>query len=270
MSDAEPLLLSAPREGVRQITLNRPERLNALNEALVEALHAELAEIAADRDCRAVVLTGAGRGFCAGYDIGGYGGAPRADWSDPRRRGWAVQRRIVSLLPAIRRLPQPVVAAVNGPAVGGGLSLTLISDIRLSAESARFGVAGRGVGLSAGDMGVGWLLPRVVGFARAQELMLTARVFDAAEAERVGLVAEVAADGALLDTALEYAERIVAAPGFATELTKEGVWAALETPSLQAAMDIDDRQQAILFESADHREAMAAFLAKRPPRFNQD
>jgi len=262
-----PVQMTRPAEGVVQLTLNRPARLNAMTSELVAQLHAGLDEIAVDPQARVVVLTGAGRGFCAGLDLGGYGVAPDTGHLGPIQRGFAVQRHIASLIPHLRALPQPVIAAVNGPAAGGGFALVLGSDIRLAARSARFNAAFVRIGLSACDIGTSWLLPKLVGVARAQELMLTGRLFDAAEAYRIGLVVDVVDDDALLDLALTKAAEVQANSPFGIALTKEGMWSALEIPGLQAAIDLENRQQIMASATADATEARTAFLERRAPRY---
>ena len=263
-----PLLeITRPRPGVVQLTLNRPERLNAMTTELISALHAALDDIAIDPEARVVVLTGAGRGFCAGLDLTGYGRAPHSDHLGPTPSGFAVQKHIAALIPHLRSLPQPVIAAVNGPAAGGGFALVLGSDIRLAARSARFNAAFVRIGLSACDIGTSWLLPRIVGVARAQELMLTGRIFLADEALRIGLVVDLHDDEDLLAAAYAKAEEVMANSPFGVALTKEGMWSALEIPGMQAAIDLENRQQIMASATSDHREAMAAFLEKRPPAF---
>jgi enoyl-CoA hydratase len=234
---------------------------------LVQALHEHVDAIAVDPDVRVLVLTGAGRGFCAGLDLGGYGDAPHTGAMGPTQRGFAVQKHIATLIPHLRSLPQPVIAAVNGPAAGGGFALVLGSDVRLCATPARFNAAFVRIGLSACDIGTSWILPRLVGAARAQELMLTGRVFDADEAYRIGLVVEVHEPDALLDAAYAKADQIMANSPFGVALTKEGMWTALEIPGMQAAIDLENRQQIMASATADHREAMRAFLERRPPEF---
>ena len=178
-----------------------------------------------------------------------------------------MQKHIASLIPHLRSLPQPVVAAVNGAAAGGGFALVLGSDVRLASTEARFNAAFVRIGLSACDIGTSWLLPRLVGAARAQELMLTGRLFDAEEAYRIGLVVELHEPGTLLDAAYATAERIMANSPFGVALTKEGMWTALEIPGMQAAIDLENRQQLMASATADHREAVRAFLERRPPAF---
>lgn len=254
------------RPGISVLTLDRPDRLNAMSRELVSDLHDALDEIAADRECRVVVLTGAGRGFCSGLDLKETGdAAAEADGGPPA--GMRVQQHIATLVPQLRRLPQPVIAAVNGPATGGGLALALACDVRIAAESARFNVAFIRVGLSGCDIGVSYLLPRLVGASRAFELMLTGRMIDAAEADRIGLVLKVVPDGDVLDSALETAELIRANSPFGVWMTKEVMWSNLEAGSLQAAIDLENRTQLLASHTGDLVEAMTAFVEKRPPNF---
>jgi enoyl-CoA hydratase len=260
--------LTFPHEGIALLTLNRPESLNAMTSEMVELLHNRLDEIAVNRNVRVVVLTGAGRGFCAGLDLGGYGTAPGYEWNGAVEKGLAVQKHIASLIPHLRSLPQPVIAAVNGPASGGGFALVLGSDIRLAASSARFNAAFIRIGLSACDIGTSWLLPRLVGAARAQELMLTGRLFDASEALNMGLVTSVMAEGDLLDAAYAKAQEVMLNTPLGVALTKEGMWSALEIPGLQAAIDMENRQQIMASFSDDARETRRARLEKRPPNYN--
>ena len=265
--DADAVQVSYPRDDVALITLNRPRRLNAMNQALIEGLYDACAEVDAHPMLRAVVITGAGRGFCAGADLGGYGSKPGTEDLGQVQRTFAVQQRITGLIPRLRRLKVPVIAAVNGPAAGGGFALVLGSDIRIAAASASFNVAFVRIGISACDIGTSWLLPRIVGAARAHELMLTGRIFDAAEAERIGLVTDVAADADLLDAALAKADLIRANSPFGVFMTKEVMWSALEIASYQAAVDLENRTQVLASMTADAGEAMRAFLEKREPTF---
>jgi enoyl-CoA hydratase len=258
---------TTPIPGVAQLTLNRPDSLNAMTAELVQGLHDHLAAIAVDRSVRVVVLTGAGRGFCAGLDLTGYGKAPHTAGLGRTQTSFAVQKHIVGLIPAMRALPQPIISAVNGAAAGGGFALVLGSDIRLAATAAKFSAAFIRIGLSACDIGTSWLLPRLIGAARAQELMLTGRVFDSAEAYRIGLVSDLVDDAELLPTALRKAEEIMRNTPFGVALTKEGMWSALEIPGMQAAIDLENRQQIMASATGDFIEAMTAFVERRPPNY---
>ncbi|MEY2459829.1 MAG: hypothetical protein QOG30_1659 [Acidimicrobiaceae bacterium] len=266
--DMPTVLVSQPQVGVSQVTLNRPEKLNAMNVELITELHAAFAAIAADRECRAVVLTGAGRGFCSGLDLGGYGTVPGGEGRGQVGGGFSTQTHIASLIPQMRALPVPVIAAVNGPAAGGGLALALGSDIRVAGASARFNVAFVRIGLSGCDIGVSWLLPRLIGASRAWELMLTGRIIDAPEADHIGLVSRVVSDDALLDSALETAALIAANSPWGVRMTKEVAWSQLEIGSLQAGIDMENRTQILSSFTDDAREAMTAFLEKRPADFH--
>jgi enoyl-CoA hydratase len=261
------VLIDRPADGVALLTLNRPEKLNAMDVALVSELHAALDDVGSDRTCRAIVLTGSGRGFCAGLDLGGYGTAPDGEGRGPVGGGFATQQHIASLIPRLRSLHQPVIAAVNGPAAGGGLALALGSDVRIAASSARFNVAFVRIGLSGCDVGVSWLLPRLIGASRAWELMLTGRVIESDEADRIGLVTRVVPDGELLDSALETAALVAANSPWGVRMTKEVAWSQLEIGSLQAGIDLENRTQILSSFTTDMQEAMAAFLEKRPPRY---
>jgi enoyl-CoA hydratase len=213
------------------------------------------------------VLTGAGRGFCAGLDLNEGASPPEARGLGRAQAGMAVQKMIAGLVPKMRSVPQPVIAAVNGAASGGGLALALASDVRVAAESARFNVAFIRVGLSGCDIGVSWMLPRLIGASRAFELLLTGRMIDAAEADRIGMVSRVVPDGAVIDSALETAELIVANSPFGVRMTKEVMWSQLEIGSLQAGIDLENRTQVLSSFTGDLQEAMAAFMEKRPPEF---
>ena len=259
------VLVSQPAPGVVQLTLNRPDNLNAMNAELIGALHDALDSIAADRSCRAVVLTGAGRGFCAGLDLGGYGTAPGAEDLPRVQAGFSTQTHIASLVPKMRGLPVPIIAAVNGAAAGGGLALALASDVRIAAESARFNVAFVRVGLSGCDIGVSWLLPRLIGASRAFELLLTGRVIGAAEADHIGLVTRVVPDDEVVEAALETAALVADNSPWGVRMTKEVMWSQLEVGSLQAGIDLENRTQIVSSFTGDMVEAVAAFMDKRPP-----
>jgi enoyl-CoA hydratase len=262
--------IDEPASGVQVLTLNRPHRLNAMSGELISDLHRAIDHVAANEECRVVVITGAGRGFCAGLDL-----------KDPpsRRSGAAevspqsrmhVQQAIASLVPKLRSLRQPVIAAVNGPASGGGFALALACDIRIAAASARFNAAFVRIGLSGCDIGVSWLLPRLIGAGRSHELLLTGRLVDAAEADRIGLVNRVVPDGEVLHAALATAAEIAANSPMGVWMTKEVAWSQLEVASLQAGIDLENRTQIMTTFTRDHREQLAAFLEKRPARYTHE
>src|SRR3989442_1772864 len=264
---SEVLLVDVPAPHVRLIKLSRPEQLNAMTAHLCEALYLELQRTAADRSCRVIVVTGEGRGFCAGLDLRGYGQAPGNDGSDDARDRFGNQEHMSRLLLRLRATPQPVIAAVNGPAAGFGLALALASDIRYAARSAVFRAAFINIGVSNCDMGTSWLLPRLIGASRSHELMLTGRRVGAEEAAAIGLVADVVANGELPARALEAAAQIAALAPWGVRLTKRGMWSALEIPSEQAAVEYEDRQQIMATFGRALPEAVDAFLSKRDAEF---
>jgi enoyl-CoA hydratase len=264
---SSPVLVEDPAPHVRQLTLNRPAQLNAMTAALCQALQEQVSSIASERSCRVVILTGAGRGFCAGVDLHGYGAAPDNDGSDEPRDRLANQQHMSTLVLALRGLPQPVIAAVNGPAAGFGLALALACDIRYAAAEAVFRAAFINIGVSNCDMGTSWLLPRLIGASRSHELMLTGRRLSAQEALQMGLVADVV-DGAQLHArALQAAEQIAELAPWGVRLTKRGMWSALEIPSEQAAIEYEDRQQIMATFGRALPEAVDAFLSKRAAEF---
>lgn len=251
-----------------QLTLTRPAKLNALTAPLVAELHEQLRSLAADQSCRAVVLTGAGRGFCAGLDLTGFGVVAGTEDAGPVQRSWAVQRTIAELVQEIRRMPQPVIAAVNGPAAGGGLALVCASDIRIAATTAVFATSFIRIGVTGCDIGTSWMLPRLVGAARAHELMLTSRRFDADEALRIGLITDAVPPEGLAAAVDAMLDSLLQAPPMSLALTKQGMWLALEIPSFDAMIEVENRQQILTGQTADAREAMAAYVGRRAPRYD--
>lgn len=258
--------IDRPNDDVAVITLDRPERLNAMSFELVDDLHAALDAVHADNSCRVVILTGAGRGFCAGLDLKAVGSASvSAGIGGGPRGGMRSQAHIAALVPHVRDIQQPVIAAINGPAYGGGFALACAADIRVMAESARMGVQFIKVGVSGCDIGISYTLPRLIGAGRAHELMLTARDVDAEEAERIGLVARVVPDADLLDTAMELAATICGYSPFGVIMTKEVMHANVDASSLEAAIHLENRTQILAGTSGDIAEAARAFMEKRPP-----
>lgn len=244
------LLRETPTDGVALLRLNRPERLNALDEALVGELTATFAALGRDREVRVVVLTGAGRGFCSGIDLRDFGPS-MLDADDPAIDRLRFQEMMAALPQAVRALPQPVIAAVNGPAVGAGLALCLASDIRLCSTSASFGNAAIALGLSGAEMGMSYFLPRIVGLSVAADWMLTGRKVSAEEAARYGLVSEVVADEQLLATALDRASQIAAHSPLGVQLTKRALQVNTDAPDLFAALEVENRNQVLTHATAE-------------------
>jgi enoyl-CoA hydratase len=254
-------------EHLTTLTLNRPDALNALSRRMVDELRDFFWNLVGDGETRVVLLRGAGRAFCAGLDLkeasettaeSARGGIPAS------LRG---QRHIAELMMLMRRAPQPIVAAVRGAASGGGFALALASDVRIAGESARMNAAFIRLGLSACDVGVSYFLPRIVGASVASELLLTGDFIDAARAERCGLVSRVVPDDELDTAAREMAQRMLRNAPLALRLTKEALKLNVDAPSLEHAIAMEDRNQALTAGTRDFREGVRAFLEKRQPRF---
>ncbi|MEA2143628.1 MAG: enoyl-CoA hydratase [Solirubrobacteraceae bacterium] len=259
------LRVDSPSPEVRVLRLSRPERLNALSWELVDALAEAFEQLARDADCRVAVLTGEGRGFCSGLDLQ-MSDDPIGSL-DSMVAFMDRQERLASLVTTLRALPIPVIAAVNGPAAGGGFALALACDLRVCAESARFNAAFVRIGLSACDMGVSYALPRLVGVGAASDLMLTGRQVGAREAMELGMVNRVVPDEDLLDAALALAGEIARNSPFAVRMTKEVLAANVDSPSLASALALENRTQAVASRTADQAEALRAFVEKREARF---
>ncbi|MGO9154289.1 enoyl-CoA hydratase/isomerase family protein [Mycobacterium sp.] len=242
MSDT--LDLERARDGVAVVRLNRPDRLNAINEAMQSELAQALGDLGADRAVHAVVLTGAGRGFCSGIDVHDFGPSmPEAD--APALDRMRFQQKMAALAEAIRDLPQPVVAAVNGPCVGAGFALCLACDIRICSTAASFGNAAILLGLSGAEMGMSYHLPRIVGTSVAADWMLTGRTISAAEADRRGLVSEIVEPDRLTDRAVELAALIADLAPLGVQLTKRALQVNTDAPSLSSALELENRNQVI-------------------------
>lgn len=245
---------------VATLTLDRPAALNALTVPIKVALREALESIAADREVRAVVLTGAGRAFCAGQDLA------ERDEPDAAPLEIEVRERYNPIIRALRSMGQPVIAAVNGVAAGAGASLAFACDMRIASEEARFVLAFGRIGLVP-DSGATWFLPRLVGPAKAAELALVGDPVDAAQALRLGLVSKVVPGPELMSEARALAERLAAGAPLALALTKGALQRSM-TIDLDQALEGEAKLQGIAGASADHAEGLAAFREKRPPRFS--
>src|SRR6185436_7691919 len=247
------------------LTLNRPDALNALDPVMVRELRQLLWDLPDDHQTRVLVMRGAGRAFCAGLDLKAHASSPSVGGGVPA--GLRAQRTISELVLLMRRAPQPIIAAVHGPACGGGFALALAADVRIAGVSTRMNAAFIRLGLSACDVGVSYFLPRLVGASVAAELLLTGNFIDAARAERTGLVSRVVPDGELEASARTMAQDMLRNAPLALRLTKECYRHALDAGSLEAVIAMEDRNQVLAAGTADFREGVAAFLQKRPPRF---
>lgn len=264
------VLTDRPAPHVARITLHRPERLNAMSIDLVIELDDALNAVGADNDVSVVILTGSGRGFCSGLDLKDYGIIPNIDGLNVGRIAQRSMRYYSRLILTIRRIPQPVIAAVNGPAFGGGLCLALAPELRIAAESAEFNATGIVNGLTSTELGVSWLLPRLIGAAHAHDLLLTGRRIGAEEAYRMGLVSRVVPDTELAATALEIAVGMTKFSPYGLAMTKDILWVNLENPSLESAIEIEDRNQLMLGFTENLPEAIRAFDQGRDPVYTDD
>lgn len=261
-----PITVTRHADAIAILTLNRPTRLNALTRDMVADINGALDVLAADKSCRAIILTGAGRGFCSGQDLdaanarnaaGGGGVVEKLHW----------QEQFAGMGRRLRAMPQVAIAAVNGPAVGAGMAMALACDVRLIAPSAKFLVAAVRIGLSGGESGLSYLLPRLIGAARAFDILLTGRTILADEAERIGLCLRVVDSEVLLQAAIEYAEQVLSNSPYSVQHTKRLMWDNLDAPSYAAALEVENRAQILAAMTQDYKEATAAFMEKRPPRF---
>jgi len=275
--------VTEPRPHVALITMNRPERMNAMSFDLVVPLRETIDRIAADNDIWVVVLTGAGRAFCAGADLEDSGVPPGIDGMGLSAIAVRAMEYLSDLVLALRAMPQPVIAAINGPAIGGGMCLSMAADIpaigggmclsmaadiRFAAASARFRAAGITNGLTANELGISFLLPRAIGASRAFEILLSGRDVDADEAERIGMVSRTVADEELLDSCYELAERMCGHSRIGTRLTKQVLWSSMEINSLEAAINLESRSQLHVRLTTDNfAEAIRARRDRRPPEF---
>jgi enoyl-CoA hydratase/carnithine racemase len=258
------LTLKIERRGAIEIlSLNRPEALNALSPGMAREITDYFEGLKARLDVRVVILRAEGRHFCAGADLG----TEAFVASGPgRAQGQMAMQKIYSgVVRAMRSCPQPIVGLVHGAACGGGFSLALACDVRYATPDARMNAAYIRIGLGGCDMGAGYLLPRLVGLSNASEFLLTGRFIDAGRALRMGLVSEIVAADKLLETGLSLAEDMLKTAPMGLRMTKESINVEIDAPGLEAALAIEDRQQVVLIDTDDHREAVRAFREKRAP-----
>jgi enoyl-CoA hydratase len=268
------------RDGVMVVTLARPARLNAVTPGLVEELNAVLDGLMTDTATRVVVLTGEGRGFCAGMDIragepgsaeaaeaGEAGGGERPEPDGRMQRIYHGMTRGGEAVARLREIPQPVIAALHGPVVGMGISLALACDFRIADPSTSFVSPFLDLGLSGGDVGLSWLLPRVVGPAKAAEILYRAQTLSAPRAHELGMVTEVVGEGGDLDAAVELAGELLAKSPYGLRHTKELLALSLGGPTLRQHLAVENRTQAMAFFTEDFLEGVTATLEKRRPEF---
>lgn len=250
-------------DGVAVITLNRPDKLNAFNRAMIKDWLAALEECEHRDDVRVVVLTGAGRAFCSGGDVGDMDRSERTNWTT-KDYLWEQIHRIPL---ALERIDKPVIAALNGPATGAGLDMALMCDLRFAAEEAKFAETYIKVGLVPGDGGA-YFLPRLVGLPKALELLWTGDFVDAREAERIGLVNRVYPGAQLMEETLRFARRLADGPSRAMRMTKRLVYQS-QRLDLRTSLDLVSSHMGLVTQGDEHKEGVRAFIEKRKPEFNK-
>lgn len=263
MSDQPIVVISKPEDHITVITLNRPEKLNAMNAALMSAMADAFETVGNDNDTRVAILTGAGRGFCSGLDLDDAGIVPNIDGLTVPRIAMRSIEHFARVVPAMRAMPQPVICAINGPAYGGGMCLTLGADIRIASRSTVFNATGIVNGLTSTELGASWLLPRLIGASRSNDIMLTGRTVGAEEAERIGLVSRVVDDEAVMGEAMNTARQICRWSPHGVAMTKSTCWANLEVPGLDAAIQLENRNQILLGMTTNLEEKIRSRRERR-------
>ena len=262
------VLVDKPRPHISLVTLNRPERMNAMAFDVMIPLREALEEISRDNDTRVVVLTGAGHGFCSGADLEDSGHVPNISGLTRTTIALRSMELLDDVIVALRKMHHPVIAAVNGAAIGGGFCLALAADVRLASDTAYFRAAGINNGLTSTELGISYLLPRAIGSSRAFEIMLTGRDVDAGEAERVGLVSRALPGEQLVDACYEVADRIIGFSRVGVELTKRMLWSSLDASSMHAHMDHEGVAQLyVRLTTGNFEEAIQARRDGRVPTY---
>ncbi|MEH6606624.1 MAG: enoyl-CoA hydratase [Pseudomonadales bacterium] len=262
------VLIDKPRPHITQITLNRPERMNAMAFDVMVPLKEALQEISFDNDTRVVILTGAGAGFCSGADLEDPGYLAIFDGLTMPGIARRAMKVLDDVITSIRDMHQPVIGAINGPAIGGGFCLSMATDIRIAAQSAYFRPAGINNGLTAAELGLSYMLPRAIGSSRAFEIMLSGRDVGSEEAANIGLVSRTVADDDLLDTCFTMAERMVGYSQLGVEITKQMLWAGLEAGSMHSHMNHEGHAQLFVrMTTKNFEEAIRARRENRPADF---
>jgi enoyl-CoA hydratase len=257
------LTFEQPEAGIGLITLNRPQRLNAISLEMVDELYALFDRLNDMADMRVLILTGAGRGFCSGADLKDermMSEEGLALFSSAAVHLEGIQQKFAGIIPGMRRLSQPVIAAVNGPAAGGGMCLALAADIIIAAPEAAFTPSFINIGLSGGELGTTYFLPRMVGSARASEILMTGRTVDAQEADRIGLISRLVDADQLMPAAMDTARTLLTKTPLGLRLTKTAIRQNLNASSLEDAIELENRNQSICCCTPDFFNAVTAFV----------
>jgi enoyl-CoA hydratase len=262
MKQLTSMLLARPEPGLLVVTLNRPDSLNAIDPVMLDEFQDLFGMLSDDETVKVVIITGAGRGFCAGADLMAAVTHEKTDhFKDPERFIKLVQERYGAIILGLRRIPQPVIAAVNGPAAGGGFCIALASDVRIAAPEAVFVASFVNIGLSGGELGSSYLLPRLIGMSAAAEILYSGRKVRAEEAERIGLVSRVVPADKLLEAAVETARPMLAKSWAALKFTKRALDQNIDATSLEVAMNFENRNQTIMVFSGTFFEMVKNFIA---------
>ncbi len=275
------IIVEEKGEGIVSITLNRPERLNAINFEMIEELLNVLSSLETRYDARVVLLTGSGRAFSAGLDLKDasvvastkvpeeFQKFKHLQTKDKTKRMLIGQHLMGQVITRLRQIPQPIIAAIKGHCYGAGFGMTLASDIRVAGESAIFCNAFVKIGVSGADCGSSYWLPRILGFSRAAEMMYTGRDVPASEAAQIGLVSKVVPDAEVLDAALAIARNILNCSPLGIRCTKEALNANVNAPSLETAIQFENRTQVLCLTTKDANEGVLSFIEKRKPKYGE-
>lgn len=267
-------------DGIGILTLNRPKRMNAISVQFVEDLNSLFDHLMINLDCRVVIMKGEGKAFCAGLDIKeapllakkkvpeAYKKFKHVDVPELIKRTLYLQNRMGQIVVKMRKISQPIIALIHGPATGGGFTFAMAADIRFASDDGRFSIGAINIGMSGSDLGGGYFLPRLIGMSRAAEIMYTGRYVSAEEAEKIGLVLKVIKEDKLLDSALELANEMLAKSPLGLRMTKEAINISLDSPSLETMINLDNRAQSICTTSTDAMISMQAFMEKKAPKFS--
>jgi enoyl-CoA hydratase len=260
-----------PEPGIGLITLNNPERLNAMSLQMLDELYALFDHLKKLERVRVLVITGEGRGFSSGADLRDERQMEMRDviYASPANQLMLVQKKYSGIVVEMRRLPQPIIGAINGPAAGGGMSMALACDVIFASPAASFTPSFINIGLSGCELGTSYFLPRLVGSARAAEILLTGRTVDANEAYRIGMISHLAEDGRLMDVAMETARTMLNKSPMGLRLTKEAFTQNLNAPSLESAVELENRNQSICIFTPEFLKAVAEF-GKKKSKKSQD
>ncbi len=265
--------------GIGILTLNRPEKLNAINFQMENELHELYDSLMINLDCRVLILRGAGRAFCAGTDLqealtlnskrtpAEYEKFHFLNVPETVKKKIYHQWHITQLIVKMRKISQPIIAIIQGPASGGGFGFAMAADIRIASEGGKFNNASINLGLTGADVGGSYFLPRLIGASRAAEILYTGRFFGAKEAEKIGFVLKVVSEEDLLDSALKLAEELLSKSPLGLRMTKEAVNLSMDSPSLETIIQLENRGIVLSFCSKDTNEGASAFMEKRKPNY---